>query len=390
MRFQTTVALFGLVSIAGCQSTQPSQTVSKANQATSSSNVIVGKSAHDFSDDDIQVPAYFNTQGLQFCSYEAVETDSRCPLARKTIRVHFNDINTQLNRGEQQSSGKVFDELHTSINAFNVDGLVAALENQFAGVNRFRIITADSDAVNQSLERILAEEGASQVAERNSQRAAVSTDYVMSIDVTKSADMMFGAEQSLFHSSMDMSTGFIDPYTRERLSYPNIGRTTTSNFDVRPKGDFASIIVNGNYYRGFNYTSPQDVSGVMAGMATRSFDVMLSRLLTEMPATSQVLGIRGNQISLDRGQNAGILPNETMVIFEYSAGFVEPIGVASVTPSMQSAQGNMVRWKNDNIAKNIQSEAQKGIYQPDRNRQLFAVSVGVPQQFLEERSTWTN
>ena len=186
MRFQTTIALFGLLSLAGCQSTSPSQTVSKANQATSSSNVIVGKSAHDFSDADIQVPAYFNTQGLQFCSYETVETDSRCPLARKTIRIHFNDVNTQLNDSVKQSSGKVFDQLHSSVNAYNVDGLITALENQFAGVNRFRIITADSGAVNQSLERILAEEGAAQVAERNSQRAAVSTDYVMTVDVTKS------------------------------------------------------------------------------------------------------------------------------------------------------------------------------------------------------------
>ena len=92
--------------------------------------------------------------------------------------------------------------------------------------------------------------------------------------------------------------------------------------------------------------------------------------------------------SLDRGQNAGVLPNETMVVFEYSAGFVEPIGVATVNPSQQSAQGKIVRWKDSKLADQVKDEAEQGIYRPDRQRRIFAVSVGVPMEFMKERSTW--
>ena len=126
----------------------------------------------------------------------------------------------------------------------------------------------------------------------------------------------------------------------------------------------------------------------MNEMASRGFDIMLTRLLKEMPATAQVMGIKGDRISLDRGQNAGVLPNETMVVFEYSAGFVEPIGVATVNPSQQSAQGKIVRWKDSKLADQVKDEAEQGIYRPDRQRRIFAVSVGVPMEFMKERSTW--
>lgn len=148
------------------------------------------------------------------------------------------------------------------------------------------------------------------------------------------------------------------------------------------------MIANGDYYRGFNYTSGKDVDAVLNEMSSRGFDIMLTRLLKEMPATAQVMGIKGDRISLDRGQNAGVLPNETMVVFEYSAGFVEPIGVATVNPSQQSAQGKIVRWKNSQLADQVKDEAEAGIYRPDRQRRIFAVSVGVPMEFMKERSTW--
>jgi hypothetical protein len=374
----------------GCQSTGQGATQSLEQGVSSSSSLTVAKSAADFNDQDIEVPAYFNTQGLQFCEFSAVETDSRCPLAKKTIRVHFNNIETHTDADIKANSNQLFEQVQQSVGAFESQALINSLENQFAGVNRFRLITGDNATLNQSLDKILAEEGAQSVAQRSANSATVSTDYIMSVDVLKSADMMFGAKQSMFNANLQMSTGFINPYTRERVSYPNIGQVAVANTDVRDPQEFATIIVNDQYYRGFNYSNPVDVSAMFAAMASSGFNVMLSRLLTEMPATAQVAGIRGDRISLDRGQNAGVLPNETMVIFEYSAGFVDPIGVAIVTPSMNSAQGQIVRWKNSNIAKQVQRSAASSTYQPAADKQLFAVSVGVPQSFLQERTTWSN
>ncbi|MGB1974251.1 MAG: hypothetical protein ACPHQD_09390 [Vibrio toranzoniae] len=375
------------VALTGCQSNQGSQTYSVESNAGNSS-LVIGKSAHEFSSEDIEVPAYFNTQGLQFCTYEAEEKDTRCPLAKKTIRLYFGDIKTDVNENLQGKSADVFNSMHSSISKFQTKALENTLENQFAGVNRFRILTRDTDAVNTAMEEILIDEGAVNVAKKAGSRGKLSTDYIMKVDVLKTADMLFGSTQSLFQTSMEMTTGVIDPYTREKLSYPNIGKIRVSNFDVRDKDSYTTVIANGDYYRGFNYTSGKDVDAVLNEMSSRGFDIMLTRLLKEMPATAQVMGIKGDRISLDRGQNAGVLPNETMVIFEYSAGFVEPIGVATVNPSQQSAQGKIVRWKDSSIADEVKDIAEDGIYRPDRQRRIFAVSVGVPMEFMKERSTW--
>ncbi|NAZ44802.1 hypothetical protein GL178_00800 [Vibrio toranzoniae] len=375
------------VALTGCQSNQGSQTYSVESNAGNSS-LVIGKSAHEFSSEDIEVPAYFNTQGLQFCTYEAEEKDTRCPLAKKTIRLYFGDVKTDVNENLQGKSADVFNSMHSSISKFQTKALENTLENQFAGVNRFRILTRDTDAVNTAMEEILIDEGAVNVAKKAGSRGKLSTDYIMKVDVLKTADMLFGSTQSLFQTSMEMTTGVIDPYTREKLSYPNIGKIRVSNFDVRDKDSYTTVIANGDYYRGFNYTSGKDVDAVLNEMSSRGFDIMLTRLLKEMPATAQVMGIKGDRISLDRGQNAGVLPNETMVIFEYSAGFVEPIGVATVNPSQQSAQGKIVRWKDSSIADEVKDIAEDGIYRPDRQRRIFAVSVGVPMEFMKERSTW--
>ncbi|NOI89128.1 hypothetical protein F0235_01580 [Vibrio splendidus] len=375
------------ITLTGCQSNQGSQTYSVESNAGNSS-LVIGKSAHEFSSEDIEVPAYFNTQGLQFCTYEAEEKDTRCPLAKKTIRLYFGDVKTDVNENLQGKSADVFNSMHSSISKFQTKALENTLENQFAGVNRFRILTRDTDAVNTAMEEILIDEGAVNVAKKAGSRGKLSTDYIMKVDVLKTADMLFGSTQSLFQTSMEMTTGVIDPYTREKLSYPNIGKIRVSNFDVRDKDSYTTVIANGDYYRGFNYTSGKDVDAVLNEMSSRGFDIMLTRLLKEMPATAQVVGIKGDRISLDRGQNAGVLPNETMVIFEYSAGFVEPIGVATVNPSQQSAQGKIVRWKDSSIADEVKDIAEDGIYRPDRQRRIFAVSVGVPMEFMKERSTW--
>ncbi|NGN97859.1 hypothetical protein G5S52_09370 [Grimontia sp. S25] len=379
-------SLVALVALAGCQSNSASQTYS-AESTNGNSSLIIAKSALDFNDSDIEVPAYFNTQGLQFCEFTPNEADSRCPLAKKTIRMYFGDVQNKVeNNGGVDT---VFKQINTSMNSYDVKALENTLENQFAGVNRFRILTRDSQMINAGLEEILQEEGAGTVAKKLSKGNKLETDYLFKVDVLKTADMMYGAKKSLFQSAIEISTGVIDPYTREKVSYPNVGKIRVSNFDVRNKDEYTSVIVNGDYYRGFNYASNTDVSAVLNEMASRSFDIMLTRLLKEMPATAQVMGIKGDRISLDRGQNAGVLPNETMVVFEYSAGFVEPIGVATVNPSAQSAQGKIVRWKNSSIADDIQDTADKGIYRPTRDRRIFAVSVGVPADFLKERSTWT-
>ncbi|MEI8597755.1 hypothetical protein P4S64_09290 [Vibrio sp. M60_M31a] len=160
-----TLVAAGLV-LAGCNSTPSQQTYAVESNAGNSS-LIIGKSAFDFEDSDIEVPAYFNTQGLQFCSYEANEKDTRCPLAKKTIRLYFGDVKTDVSESLQGKSADVFNSMHSSIGQFETKALENTLETQFAGVNRFRILTRDTKSVNAALEEILADEGAANVCSKN-------------------------------------------------------------------------------------------------------------------------------------------------------------------------------------------------------------------------------
>lgn len=388
MKSTRLVGLIAFFVLTGCQSTnavQIKQVVSKSGN----SSLIIAKEAIDFDDADIEIPAYFNTQGLQFCSYEPEETDTRCPLAKKTIRMYFGDVKDDVGTAENKTK-RVFSQIRHSVASYDVKLLENTLENQFAGVNRFRILTRDTQMLDKGLNEIFEEEGSANLGKKLAENKKLTTDYLLKVDVLKTANMMYGNKQSLFESTIEITTGVINPYTREKLSYPNIGKIRVSNFDVRDRKKYTSVIINGDYYRGFNYSSQSDVNAVFNDMASRSFDIMLTRLLKEMPATAQVLGVKRDRVSLDRGQNAGVLPNETMIIFDYSAGFAEPIGVATVNPSAQSAQGKIIRWKNSALASDIKNSSKKGIYRPSRERKLFAVSVGVPATFIKERSSWSS
>ena len=278
------------LALAGCATGKGSQTYAVESNAGNSS-LILGKSAEAFSNEDIEVPAYFNTQGLDFCTYDVEREDARCPLAKKTIRIYFGDVNTDLSATLKGQSAGVFNAMHSTINQYKSKALENTLENQFAGVNRFRIVTRDTDTVNAVMKEITESEGALNVATKKANSTRLSTDYAMKVDVLKTGDMLFGSTQSLFQTSMEMTVGVINPYTGEKLSYPNVGKIRVSNFDVREKNSFTTVIANGEYYRGFNYTSGKDVGAVLNEMSSRGFDIMLSRLLTEMPSTAQVMGI---------------------------------------------------------------------------------------------------
>ena len=113
----------------------------------------------------------------------------------------------------------------------------------------------------------------------------------------------------------------INPQTREKLSHPNLGKIRVKSEDVRERSELKFHRVNNRYVAGFRFDDSAHVNAVINDMGSRGIDILLTRMLSEMPATAQVLGIKGNKTHLDRGQNAGVLPNETMIVFSYEAGF---------------------------------------------------------------------
>lgn len=365
----------------------PENQVNQTSVSNKTSQMEVAKSAYQFSDNDIQVPAYFDTQGLKYCTFERHNEDARCPLKKPTIRVYFDknliQVTNNQNSDDQQDT-KNNQKAQQALAAINNQQIESMLENLVSGINRFRIITKDDAKVQAEIERQLATDP-SAAAQRLMNRKAVNPDYILTVDTLKTADRFYAEYNGVAQYNLEMTAAVLDPFTREKLPSPNIGKIRINSNEVRDKSELVFTEVSGRYYSGFNYTNAQNVQAVMSDMVSRGLTVMITRLLKELPATAQVVGIRGNQISLDRGQNAGVLPKETMIIFTYDAGFVDPIGIAEVNPSKNSAVGRIIRWKNNDIAKSIAKQSERGIYRPDNAQKIYAVSVGAPEDYIKNR-----
>lgn len=367
------LGLVSVVVLSACQSTAPSQT-DRATVSNRASSAFVARDASDFRNADIRVPAFFDTQGLDRCNFSVNDENDMCPLKKPIVRIYFSGTDIG---GEGQGV--------ETLREYDDRQLLAMLENQFAGINRFRVVTRDDDLISQEQQTFLEQQGAQALAQRATAQQILQPDLVVRLDTLRTVKNE-GSISGWMDYTLELTAAVLNPFTREIMSHPNLGKIRVKSEDVRRRNELQYVMANNRYVSGFRYFDSAHVNAVINDMASRGIDILLTRMLSEMPATGQVLGIRGNQVSIDRGQNAGVLPNETMIIFQSEAGFVEPIGVARVNPSMNNATGEIIRWKSSDIARNIQRAANGSIYRPSNDRRIFAVSVGTPAGFIESRT----
>lgn len=367
------LSVVAVATLAACQSTAPDQT-DRTVVSNRASNAFVARDAADFRDADIRVPAFFDTQGLERCNFSHDAENDACPLKKPIVRIYFSGTDVG-GEGHGVESLREYDDRQ----------LLLMLENQFAGINRFRVITRDDDLISAEQQTFLEQQGASALAARASEQRTLQPDFVVRLDTLRTVKNE-GSISGWMDYTLELTASVLNPFTREIMSHPNLGKIRVKSEDVRRRNELQYVMANNRYVSGFRYFDSAHVNAVINDMASRGIDILLTRMLSEMPATGQVLGIRGNQVSIDRGQNAGVLPNETMIIFQSEAGFVEPIGVARVNPSMNSATGEIIRWKSSNIARDIQRASNNAIYRPTNERKIFAVSVGTPSGFIESRT----
>ena len=367
------LSVLAVATMAACQSTAPDQT-NTASVSNRASNAFVARDAADFRDADIRVPAFFDTQGLERCNFSQNEESDACPLKQPIVRIYFSGTDVG-GEGHGVESLREYDDRQ----------LLLMLENQFSGINRFRIITRDDDLISAEQQTLLEQQGAQALAARAAEQSVLQPDFVVRLDTLRTVKNE-GSISGWMDYTLELTASVLNPFTREIMSHPNLGKIRVKSEDVRRRNELQYVMANNRYVSGFRYFDSAHVNAVINDMASRGIDILLTRMLSEMPSTGQVLGIRGNQVSIDRGQNAGVLPNETMIIFQSEAGFVEPIGVARVNPSMNSATGEIVRWKSSNMARDIQRAANNAIYRPSAERKIFAVSVGTPAGFIESRT----
>lgn len=352
----------------------PEKTTNSLVPQSLSSTMTVARSAYKFEDKDIQVPSNFDTQGLNSCNFSVDNESSACPLKKKNVRIYFGD-NRIVTTNEQERN---------AMEQLTNDRLGLMLENQLAGVNRFRIVTRDTITETEQTQQFM-EQDAMALAQVIANKQVLRPDYLIKLDTIKTAERFYAEYNGVARYNVEMTTSVIDPFTKEKLAYPNIGKIRVKGTDVRDKEFFVYTEVNNRYYTGFNYNDLENISAVFSGMASKSFDILLSRLLTEMPSSAQVLAFRNDQATLDRGRNAGILNKETMILFRYEMGFVEPIAVAEVKPSKNSSIAHIIRWKNSDEAKKLKKAAENTIFRVPSEQKIFAVSVGLPEDFVSTR-----
>lgn len=367
-------ALTSALVLAGCATQQPSSQTSVAQVSNRASNAFVAKDAHSFNDSDIQIPAFFDTQGLDNCNFNPENENKNCPLRKPIVRMYFSG-------SDVGGEGQGVDALRN----YDDKQLLLMLENQFAGINRFRIITRDDSVIAQEHEIFMEQQGAAELAKRAASQRVLQPDLIVKLDSLRTVKNE-GSITGWMDYTLELTAATLNPFTRELMSHPNLGKIRVKSEDVRDRSEMKFIMSNNRHVTGFRYFDSAHVNSVINDMASRGIDILLTRMLSEMPATAQVLGIRNGQITLDRGQNAGVLPGETMIVFQYEAGFVEPIGVAHVNPSRNSAVGNIVRWKQSAVARDIRKQSQNAIYRPQSGVKFFAVSVGTPSDFLDKRT----
>ncbi|MUH72653.1 hypothetical protein [Psychrosphaera haliotis] len=214
-----------VLSLAGCASQEiqyPAEQTTASAPTANASLMRIAKSAYEFEDKDIQVPANFDTQGLQFCDDEFDIEKNACPLDKKAIRIYF---------GDNKIDSKYAPEA-AALTRLNNKTLGLMLENQLAGVNRFRIVTNDNDTIALEKQKQFEEQDVKTVAELNKNAKVLRPDYAVKIDTIKSADRFYGEHNGLAQYHVEMSTSVINPYTKEKLAYPNLGKIRVKGTDV--------------------------------------------------------------------------------------------------------------------------------------------------------------
>jgi len=248
------------------------------------------------------------------------------------------------------------------------------LGNMLARTNRFRVISRDDEIINEEgkIERLTDRRKA--IAEAMRRRRTLLPDFVLRVDVTKSAAFIYRGSHGDVTYQLDLSSAFLDPHTREILSDPVIPETRVAS---EPR---KYVNVNNRYYAGWDYRNPANVEAAFRELAAKGFKAGLNSLLQSIPSNGKVLRIAGNNVTLDRGIEAGILANETMILFQEHQGVLVPLAVAAVEPGRERSVGVIARWKNSPVAQAMLQRAEAGVVNVSREP-VFAASVGVPAAY---------
>ena len=158
---------------------------------------------------------YFDTQGLEFCTFDVQNEHPNCPLYRPVVRMYFDVADV---------SGEGFGV--DAVRDYDARGLVNMLENQFAGINRFRIVTRDDQVVSQELATFRQQQGDAAADARAAEQRILAPDYVIKLDTLRSVKNQ-GSITGWMDYSFEITASVLNPFSREIMAYPNLGKSAS-------------------------------------------------------------------------------------------------------------------------------------------------------------------
>lgn len=366
-----------LIILTGCVSqttttTPPLLTVKPASQTievplavSTQTSLLTSRSAYEFDDAMIEIPRGFDARDIKHCSQENSEAWN-C-LRRKIIRVFVRRNESAVNQEDVSSAA-------SALNSVDNVKLSEWLGNMLARTNRFRVVTRDDEIINEEGMIVLQNDVGKAVEESLYRKRVLSPDFILRVDVTKSVEFIYRATYGDATYHLDLSTAFLDQHTREILSDPVIPDTRVAS-DARKY-----VMVNGKYYTGWDFRSKTNVESVFRDLVSQGFRAGTNALLQSIPSTGKVQTISGNNFTLDRGIEAGVLPGETMILFQDYGGVLKPLAVAIVQPGRGQSAGLIVRWKKSKPAEIVRKHASSGIFDAKYER-IFAAGIGMPADY---------
>lgn len=199
-------------------------------------------------------------------------------------------------------------------------------------------------------------------------------DVVLRVNARKSASFTYKGTYGEVTYGLGLSGVFIDPYTQRMLSEPRIKDIQRYSKPER------YVLVNGQYYTGFNISDRGTVAAEYQQLANDAFRLVVNAVLNYSPSGGRVVALHGDRFELDRGSSRGIQSNESMIVFVDDGGLAEPIASARVQGGVDRSSGVIQHWKPTPRAAAIKAASVDRTLTGDQ-LQIFAVSVGAPQGY---------
>lgn len=251
-------------------------------------------------------------------------------------------------------------EIDTSI-------IASLLENEVARTKRFNVLSRT--CLSCPYEYVYQLENGSDYGAMDAGEQG-NPEYLLeaSVEVGSIIKELYDRNEIIFRSMI--TSKLINPNTNEIIhAFEPIRHNS------EPKTYF---VVGGKHLGGFNLHDAKEISQAYEETIQQSTAILVKKVMEYYPAGGRVLNYRLGRMSVDTGILYGFADKQEVVLFLRDDGIDFPIASAIVTPSQQTGSGQVLTWRQDEMAKSVRAKLEKEGKMYLQSHQLYAVSMGAP------------